>query len=223
MQNAIMCSMIKSHYEKVIADCADKAQLCVVTKKRSIEEILPFYDAGERIFGENHASELTEKAKQMPSDIRWQFIGHLQRNKVRQILPYVDCIQSLDSTELAAVIEKECIRINRTVDVFAEFHLADEDTNKTGLDAADAVSFVTALKDFPHLHLSGIMAMGPHTDDKERIREVFMQAKDLFEMLKQEFPAEDIHTLSMGMSHDYGVALECGSNMVRIGSYLFTE
>lgn len=218
-----MYSMIKKHYDTVKAAVEGKASLCAVTKKRSIEEIMPLYEAGERIFGENHAVELVHKAQNMPKDIRWNFIGHLQRNKVRQILPYIDCIQSLDSEALAAVIEKECIRADRTVDVLAEFHLAEEDTNKTGLSASDAAEFIRTLKNYPHLHLIGIMAMGPHTDDDNRVREVFTQAKALFEELKEQFPDEDIHTLSMGMSHDYPIAVECGSTMVRIGSYLFTE
>ncbi len=215
--------MIRENYEKVKAACGDAVELCVVSKKRSEEEIRVCYEAGARIFGENHAVELVKKAQNLPADIRWQFIGHLQRNKVRQILPYIDCIQSLDSAELAKVIEKECVRIDKTVDVLAEFHLADEDTNKTGLSAENAEDFIRSLSQYPHIHLCGIMAMGPHTDDQNRIQEVFMQAYALFEALKRKFPEEDIHTLSLGMSSDYPIAIACGSTMVRVGSYIFKQ
>ena len=213
--------MIIRHYEKVKAAVKDQAALCIVSKFRTPEEILSYYEAGERIFGENKAAELREKAEILPKDIQWNFIGHLQTNKVRMIMPYVSCIQSLDSEKLAKVIEKEAARIGRTVDVLAEFHIAGEDTNKTGLSKEDAFPFLTFCSSLPHLNVRGIMVMGPHTEDTERIREVFTQAKDLFDSLRKEFPQLSI--LSMGMSSDYETALECGSTMVRIGTMLFEE
>ena len=209
------------HYKQVKQDLPAHTELCVVSKRRSREDILAYYDLGERLFAENKAQELLTKAD-LKDDIRWSFIGHLQRNKVRQILPYVSLIQSLDSLELAQVIEKECTRINKTVDVLAEFHLAVNDTNKTGLDEADALSFVQACRQFPHLRLTGMMAMGPHTDDEEEIRRVFTHGQELFEALQKEC-GDTFTTLSMGMSHDYRIACACGSTMVRIGSYLFED
>lgn len=206
-----------THYEKVKETIVGKAQLCVVSKYRSHEQIMHYYDLGERIFAENHAQELLEKTD-LPKDIQWQFIGHLQKNKVRQVLPYLSCVQSLDSEELAHVLDKECIRLNRTIDAYAEFHLADEDTNKTGLSADDADAFFDACQQYRHIHLCGIMVMGPHTDDETRIRAVFNEAHDLYMHLKKKY---GIQVLSMGMSADYPLAVECGSNMVRIGTYLF--
>lgn len=215
--------MIKAHYEAVKDIIRDKAVLCAVTKRRSLEEIREYYDAGERIFAENRAQDLKERAAALPSDIRWQFIGHLQRNKVKEIISFVDCIQSLDSLPLAAVIEKEAARANRTVDVLIEFHLAEEDTNKSGLAKEDAFPFVRQILKYEHLNLKGMMAMGPHTDDEDRIREVFEEARQLFLSLRKEFGEDHFRVLSMGMSDDFRIAVECGSTMVRIGTYLFEE
>ena len=215
--------MNREHYDQV-RQALGSAQLCVVSKKRSEEEILSYYEAGERIFGENHANELVSKASALPEDIEWQFIGHLQRNKVRSILPYVKRIQSLDNLPLAKVIEKEAAKLNRTVSVFVEFHLAEEDTNKTGLAKDDAVSFITEVAETcPHIKIEGIMAMGPHTEDEERVRAVFTEAHDLYLDLQNRFGKEMIRHLSMGMSQDYRIALKCGSTMVRIGTYLFEK
>lgn len=214
--------MIQAHYEKVKKACGEQARLCVVSKKRSKEEIMSYYDAGERIFGENHAQELLGKID-LPADIQWQFIGHLQRNKVKSIVPYVSCIQSLDSLELAKEIDKQCAKLNKKMDVLCEFHMADEDENKSGHDPADADAFVKSCMQFAHLNVCGIMAMGPHTNDTERIRDVFMKTHALYMHLQSLYGTSQIHTLSMGMSSDYEIALACGSNMVRVGTYLFKE
>lgn len=215
--------MIQSHYETVKNTCGKGVKLCIVSKKRSIEEIQSYYDVGERIFAENHAQELKEKAALLPSDIQWQFIGHLQRNKVKDVVPIVSCIQSLDNLELAKVLSKECIKQKKAIDVLCEFHIAEEDTNKTGLNPADAISFLNEIKEFPGIHIKGIMVMGPHTDDEKRIQEVFTKAHELFTSLQNEFGIDTISTLSMGMSADYPIAIQCGSTMVRIGTYMFVE
>ena len=195
--------------------------LCVVTKRRTDEEVMSYYEEGERIFAENRAQDLIRRASALPDDISWQFIGHLQKNKVRSILPVVSCIQSLDSIALAEIIEKEAARINKTVDVLAEFHLASEDENKTGLNPDEAFAFFDEVMKLEHLNLSGIMAMGPHTDDEQLVRDVFLQGKKLFDALQERYGKDRITTLSMGMSSDYKTALTCGSTMVRIGTYLF--
>lgn len=215
-------AMIRNHYENVKKTIGD-IDLCVVTKKRSLEEIRSYYDAGERIFGENHAQELLSKVDHLPKDVKWQFIGHLQRNKVKEVLPYVDCIQSLDNLKLASVIEKEAAKLNKKQNVLVEFHLADEDTNKTGLPEDQADSFLDTVLTYEHVNVIGMMAMGPHTDDTERIREVFTEAHNLYERLQKKYGVAHMHVLSMGMSADYPIAVECGSTMVRVGTYLFTE
>lgn len=214
--------MIRNHYEKVKENIGS-ARLCIVTKKRSVAEIMSYYEAGERDFAENKAQELLRKVPELPEDIRWHFIGHLQRNKVKDILPHVSLIQSLDSLRLAEAIEKEAAKLDRRISVLTEFHLAGEDTEKTGLPAEEAESFISTVSTFPHLQIEGIMVMGPHTGNTERIEEVFRQAHDLYIRLQEKFGEQTIHILSMGMSSDYQTAAACGSTMVRIGTYLFEE
>ncbi len=212
----------KQHYEDVKLKIQGKAELCIVSKKRSREDILQYYAMGERIFGENHAQELLTKTG-LPEDICWHFIGHLQRNKVRSIVPYVSMIQSLDSLELAKVIDKECARIGKVMPVLAEFHLALEDTNKTGLSAEDAVSFLRDCQKYEHLDIRGIMAMGPHTENTDEIARIFEQGHGLYLDLQKIFGSDKIQILSMGMSDDFTIALDHGSTLVRIGSYLFED
>lgn len=215
--------MIKKHY-KQIKEYAKNIDLCVVSKKRSIQEIQSYYDIGERIFGENRADEFLIKTKQLPTDISWQFIGHLQRNKVKEILPYVSCIQSLDNIPLARVIEKEAAKISKKINVLVELHMAMEDTNKSGLNPDEVDDFInTIMQECPHIQIQGIMAMGPHTDSTERIHEVFQQVNQIYQRLQNKFGKQMFHTLSMGMSHDYQIAIEHGSTMLRIGTYLFEE
>lgn len=214
--------MIYAHYKEIQNTIGPHTRLCVVSKNRTREEILSYYDAGERIFGENRVQELLTKVN-LPKDIQWHFIGHLQRNKVRDILPFVSCIQSLDRETLADTLEKEAARIARKIDVLCEFHLALQDHNKTGHDPEDAVPFVSYCMQKEHLNVQGIMVIGPHTNDQKAIAEVFQQAQDLFHLLQDTFGKEHIQVLSMGMSHDYKLAVQYGSTMVRIGTYLFQE
>ena len=215
--------MIEKHYWK-IKQAASDIDLCVVSKHHSIEEIQSYYDEGERIFAENRTAELVSKAAALPKDIAWHYIGHLQRNKVKEILPIVSCIQSLDNIALAKVIEKEATKLNRKVDVLIELHLANEDSNKSGLDPADVETFTNfLLQECRHISIQGLMTMGSHTEDTARIHEVFAKAQDIFKHLQEIFGKQYFHTLSMGMSHDYPIAIEHGSTMLRIGTYLFEE
>lgn len=207
------------HYEQVKRTAGSTAELLVVSKTRSKEEIMAYYELGQRAFGENHAQEILAK-KDLPSDIQWHFIGHLQRNKVKSIAPYVSMVESLDNLALARVIDKECAKIGRIMPCLAEFHLAVQDENKTGLAEEDALTFIEEVMKLPNIRLEGMMAMGPHTDDREEIRRVFTHGRELFERLRDTF-GEQFHILSMGMSDDYDIAVECGSTEIRVGSYLF--
>lgn len=211
----------EKEYRAICLETEGRAVLCAVTKRHTVEEIRNAYDLGQRIFAENKAQELCRKAPELPDDIEWHFIGHLQRNKVRQILPYVSCIQSLDSLRLAETIEQEAARLNRVVSCLLEFHLASDDLNKTGLAESDAFEMMKACAALPHIRIDGIMAMGPHTEDEAEIRSVFEEGRRLFDSLKSQYPS--IHILSMGMSDDYPLALDAGANMIRIGSKLFQE
>ena len=209
-------------YETILHQCQDQCELLIVSKHRSIAQIQAYYDCGARDFGENRAQELLQKAPQLPSDIRWNFIGHLQRNKVRAVLPYLHRVCSLDSLELAAVLDKEAARLSRTIGVLSEFNLAQE-TTKTGLAAAQADAFFEALSQFEHLIPEGIMVMGPHVEDEAAIAAVFRQARALFDRLKKNYGGLQFTICSMGMSHDYPIALREGSTQLRLGTILFED
>lgn len=206
------------HYKQLKDQLPKDVSLCIISKHHPKEDILRYYELGERRFGENRVQELTKKLD-LPKDIEWHFIGHLQTNKVKQVIPYVSCVQSVDSIKLAKEIDQECKKINKVMPIYAQFHLAIEDENKYGLKIEEASSFFEECKDLSNINLCGMMVMGPHTDNQERIKEVFNQAKQLFQTLQKDYP--NLTTLSMGMSDDYPIAIQCGSTMVRIGSYLF--
>ena len=209
------------HYQQLKENLGDQVSLCVVTKGRDSSEILSFYELGERIFGENRVEECIEKATTLPNDIEWHFIGHLQRNKIQKILPHISVLESLDNYLLAEALEKELEKRNETLKVYVEFHLALSDIHKSGFLKDEANDCFKKLMSLPHLEVIGIMVMGPNTDDEEEIRSVFLEANELFLRIQKKYPT--VTTLSMGMSHDYPIAIECGANHVRIGTYLFEE
>lgn len=201
--------------------CGQNCQILIVSKKRSIQQILDYYNLGYRDFGENRVSDLIDKANQLPSDIHWHFIGHLQRNKVRHVLPYLSSLQSCDSLQLAEILEKEAQRIDKTLPILIELNLAQEDT-KTGLMIEDFLPFVQSCQQLSHLKIQGIMVMGPHVEDTQRIAAVFHQAHQLFLDLKQRL-GDQVTICSMGMSQDYLIALRQGSTQLRLGSILFSD
>ncbi|MBR5004684.1 MAG: YggS family pyridoxal phosphate-dependent enzyme, partial [Erysipelotrichaceae bacterium] len=178
--------------------------------------------AGVRDFGENRADDLIMKAKALPKDIRWHFIGHLQRNKVAKVLPYVSLIHSVESKDLLKVLDKEAQKLHRTVPVLIQFNLAEEDT-KTGLSEQEAFDFAKEALSYSHLDVKGIMSMGPHVDDEQAIEDVFRQAHELQIKLKEMFGPDHFNVLSMGMSSDWNIALRHGSTLLRIGTILFEE
>ncbi len=209
-------------YQTIVSSLTEDTKLVVVSKKRSIEEIMHYYNAGVRDFGENRTDDLIQKAEALPKDIRWHFIGHLQRNKVSKVLPYVSLIHSVESKELLRVIDKEARKTNRIIPILIQFNLAEEAT-KTGLSEKEAIEFANEALTYEFLSVKGIMTMGPHVDDEDEIRKVFMQAHNLLILLQNTFGKEHFHELSMGMSSDWKIALECGSTMLRIGTVLFEE
>ncbi len=191
--------------------------LIAVSKTRTKEEIDEAFAAGCSIFGENKVQEITAKYDER---YHWHMIGHLQRNKVKQVLPYVDMIQSLDSLPLAKEIEKQAGKLEKTIPVLVEVNISQEE-NKTGLLKEDVLSFVeTCKKDFPHIDIQGLMCVGPNTDDQKHIEDCFEQVHQLF-LQAQDLYGDSIRWLSMGMSADWKLAVAHGSNMVRIGSDIF--
>lgn len=198
--------------------------LVAVSKFHPAQAIQAAYGEGQRIFGESRAVELVEKAKCLPDDINWHFIGHLQTNKVRMIIPYVSLIQSVDSERLLRLINTEAARINRTVDVLLQVHVAQEDT-KFGFSPDELISLVESgsLNELEHIRICGIMGMASNTDDTMRIENDFEAIAQTFRALKS-LPLKDAQAftiLSMGMSDDHQLAIAHGSNMVRIGSSIF--
>lgn len=192
--------------------------LVAVSKTKPIEDILELYNLGHRDFGENYVQELVEKAEQLPKDIRWHFIGHLQTNKVKLIIPFIYLIHGVDSLKLLKEIDKQAEKNKRVIDCLLQVHIAQEET-KFGFDETELLNL--ELKQFLNVRIKGLMGMASLTDDVNKIRIEFKYLKTLFEKLKTSNP--ELSILSIGMSADYRIALEEGSNMVRIGSLLFGE
>ncbi len=209
----------KNAYEQLVADLGSHhVTLVAVSKTKSVEEIKELYDLGQRDFGENYVQELAEKQAQLPKDIRWHFIGHLQSNKVKQIAPFICLIQSVDSSKLLREINKQAKKNNRIVDCLLQVHIAQEET-KFGLDEAELFQLLDNIDGFANVQICGLMGMASFTDDMDKVRNEFKYLKSIFNKLRTQ--SSEFRTLSMGMSSDYSIAIEEGSNMVRIGSLIF--
>jgi len=196
--------------------------LVAVSKTKPVEDILELYHHGQRDFGENYVQELVEKQAQLPKDIRWHFIGHLQSNKVKLITPFVSLIQSVDSEKLLKEINKQSEKNNRIIDCLLQVHIAKEET-KFGLDENELGEILRA-PEYKNICVKGLMGMASFTNDEKVVRNEFQFLKSLFDKYRHlQATNYELITLSMGMSSDYKMAIEDGSNMVRIGSLLFGE
>jgi pyridoxal phosphate enzyme (YggS family) len=212
-------------YERLHAATAGaKARLIAVSKTKPVADIMALYEKGHRDFGENRVPELIEKHGALPKDINWHFIGHLQRNKVKYIAPFVHLIHAVDSLRLLREINKQALNNERTIPVLLQFHIAEEES-KYGLTKAGAEEILKAMQTdpLPNVSIQGVMGMATFTDDLDQVRNEFRQLRTEFDQLKQahfrDLPS--FREISMGMSGDYPVALEEGSTMVRVGSMLF--
>lgn len=212
------------NYQRISSELKTRqATLLAVSKTKPVEALQALYDLGQRDFGENYVQELTAKQPLLPTDIRWHFIGHLQRNKVRMIAPFVHLIHSIDSLKLLEEVDKQAAKNNRVINVLLQVHLAREET-KFGFDEQEIqqTDWKEALKNLNHISLQGLMGMASFTDDETVVRREFRALKRLYDDLaQQQLPNASFQVLSMGMSGDYKLALEEGSNLVRIGSLLF--
>jgi PLP dependent protein len=201
-------------------------KIIAVSKTRSAEEIMKAYQAGQRLFGENKAQELVAKQPLLPGDIEWHFIGHLQTNKVRMVLPHASMIQSVDSLKLLRVVDKEAKTMGRRIDCLLQFHIASEET-KFGLDIDEAVVLMHAVRDemMQNINIRGVMGMATYTDDENLVAREFRLLKSCFNRLKSDFfpGIESFSEISMGMSGDYTVAIQQGSTMIRVGTVIFGE
>ena len=197
-----------------------EVKITAVSKTYSTEKILQVYETGQKIFGENKVQELVKKYKILPKDIEWHMIGHLQTNKVKQITPFVDTIQSVDSMKLLLEINKQAKKSNRIIKCLLQIHIAEEET-KFGLDLKEAEEILMSqeLKKLANIQVTGLMGMATLTDNQHQIELEFKSIKNIFDRLKKTY--HSLSTLSIGMSSDYSIAISQGSNLVRIGSLIF--
>lgn len=210
---------ISENYLLTKSQIPENVELVAVSKFHSVEKIKEVYDCGQRVFGENKVQELLSKVDLLPKDIQWHLIGHLQTNKVKYIASFIDTIQSVDSEKLLLEINKEAARYDRKIKVLLQVKIAEEDT-KYGLEITEAKEiFSNYLENkYPNIEILGLMGMATFTDNKNQIKSEFLVLKSLFDELSK---FRKLETLSMGMSDDFKLAIDCGSTSVRIGSAIF--
>ena len=203
-----------------------KVTLIAISKTKPVEEVQEAYDAGQRLFGENQVQELVEKYENLPKDIQWHLVGHLQSNKVKYIAPFISMIQSVDSLKLLEEINKHADKNNRVIDCLLQAYIADEET-KFGLGFDEIIELLRSeqLSLLKNIRIRGLMGIATNTDNGKQIKEEFYELRMFFDGIKQSFfrKEESFNTLSMGMSSDYKVAIEQGSTMVRLGSTIFRQ
>ena len=216
--------MISNNLQEVRHTLDNGVCLVAVSKYHPVEAVQEAYTAGQRIFGESREQELRIKHDSLPKDIQWHFIGHLQTNKVKYIAPYIAMIETVDSLKLMKEIDRQGAKCGRVIDILLELHLAQEDT-KSGMTLSDCLALLDGgeWREMRNIRIRGIMMMASNTDDTEEIRREFLLARDFFNAVKAKHFANDtaFDTKSYGMSHDYLLAQQCGSNHVRVGSRIF--
>ncbi|HIA36183.1 MAG TPA: YggS family pyridoxal phosphate-dependent enzyme [Flavobacteriales bacterium] len=214
---------ITENFARVTSEIDDDIIIVAVSKTKPIEVIQEAYNLGQRIFGENRVQELAQKNETLPKDIQWHAIGHLQRNKIKYIASFISLIHSVDTFKLLLAINKEAMKQNRTIDVLLQVYIANEDT-KHGFLPSDIEMLMKSkdLNDLKNICIRGLMGMATNTKDEEVIRGEFKGLKKLYNGIKDtNLPNVDMKFLSMGMSNDFRIAIEEGSNMIRIGSLIF--
>lgn len=212
---------IQQNYQAILSQLPENVKLVTVSKTNPAEKIKEVYDLGQRAFGENKVQELLEKQPVLPNDIEWHLIGHLQTNKVKYIAGFISMIESIDSEKLLKEVDKEALKNNRKINVLLQVKIAKEET-KFGLTVDETKDIFNKYLNgnYPNIEIKGLMGMASFVDDEIQIREEFSVLKNLFDELSELKPLE---TLSMGMSGDFPLAIECGSNSVRVGSAIFGE
>mgnify|MGYP001007476699 FL=1 len=215
---------VAKNLHEVLRDLPDGVKLVAISKFHPNEYIEVAYNEGQRIFGESQEQELSRKVDTLPKDIEWHFIGHLQTNKVKYLAPYISMIEAVDSLKLLKEINKQAAKHNRVINVLLELHIAEEES-KYGFspDACRQLLEEGEWKNLRNVHIVGLMMMASNVDDQEQIRREMTIAADLFDELKAKYFADDadFKERSWGMSHDYKIAVECRSTMVRVGTTIF--
>jgi pyridoxal phosphate enzyme (YggS family) len=216
---------IASNLTTIKSQIPENVTLVAVSKTKPVSDLMEAYSAGQRIFGENKIQEMTEKWEEMPKDIKWHMIGHVQTNKVKYMAEYVSLVHGVDSLKLLSEINKQAKKHDRVIDCLLQMHIAEEET-KFGLDETELKNILdTIQKDetsFKNIRVAGLMGMATFTDNKTLVKKEFQHLKSIFDKYKNtEIANVKMETLSMGMSGDYSIAIDCGSTMVRIGSSIF--
>ena len=211
---------IKDKTKALIDSLPSHVTLVAVSKTKSVEEISQAYEAGQRVFGENKIQEMASKWEELPKDIAWHMIGHVQSNKVKYMAHFVDLIHGVDSFKLLKEIQKQAIKHDRTIRCLIQIRIAEEET-KFGLPEEELEALLKTAEDLPNVQIVGLMGMATFTDNQDQITSEFNKLKDLYDKVKSS--SASMNTLSMGMSGDYSIAIECGSNMIRVGSKIFGE
>lgn len=211
---------IKDDLKHIKSTLPDQVSLVAVSKTKPVSDLMEAYDAGQRIFGENKIQEMAEKHEQMPKDIQWHMIGHVQTNKVKYMAEFVSLIHGVDSYKLLKEINKQAKKHDRIIDCLLQIKIAQEDS-KFGISPEGASALVKsdAFSELKHINVVGVMGMATFTDNKEQVESEFKCLKSTFEDLKTQ--DSGLKIISMGMSGDYQLAIECGSNMIRVGSRIF--
>lgn len=221
-----MSDFVSDNLRRLRESVPEGVELVAVSKFHPAEALMQAYDAGQRVFGESRALELEAKAAQLPEDIEWHFIGHLQTNKVRKAVAHASLIHSIDSERLLRAVDSEAVKAGRRVAVLLQLHVAEEET-KFGFTPEELAAFVTRelVGSLEGVEIRGVMGMASNVDDEERIREDFRAIRSAFDSLKGTVFAgqPSFDTVSMGMSHDWPIAVEEGSNMIRVGTSIFGE
>lgn len=214
---------IKNNLLSIKSQLPQNVTLVAVSKTKPVTDLMEAYNAGQRIFGENKVQEMTEKWEQMPKDIEWHMIGHVQSNKVKYMVPYVKLIHGVDSLKLLKEINRQAVRWRKNINCLLQIHIAEEET-KFGLDKNELTELLNSeeFKEMNNIKIDGLMGMATFTNNQVQIKREFEHLKSIFDKYKQlETSNIKLETLSMGMSGDYQIAIDCGSTMVRIGSSIF--
>jgi len=215
--------MIKQNVKQILSELPNEVQLVAAVKSRHLEEILEAVDAGIKILGENYIQEAERLYEIIGDKVKWHFIGHLQRNKVKKAVKIFDMIETIDSVELARELDKRCAQINKVMPVLVEINSGREE-QKTGILPEEAENLIKRISDFQNIMVMGLMTMGPRFGNPEDSRPYFMETKKIFERIKKlNLPNVKMEYLSMGMTNSYKIALDEGANIVRIGSKIFGE
>ena len=216
--------MIAENILKIRKELPENVTLVAVSKLKSVDDIMEAYNAGQRVFGENYATELRDKAAVLPKDIEWHFIGHLQGKQLKYYVPFVRMIHGVDSIEHLQEVEKAAAKVDRVIDVLLQIHVAQEET-KFGFAPQELENLekLVVLENLEHTRICGVMGMASHTDDERRVRADFHAIRDIFDRLKAGLFADhpEFKEVSMGMSHDWRIAVEEGSTMIRLGTSIF--